>query len=165
MNRITKTGIVFAAALASGLVVAGPFGGGRGEGDCSMGPHFAMHRGFTDNSGRMLERMSACLDLSEDQRQSVSAIFEEVGPRRQALRDAMQENRRALRELAMNADADPAAVRELADNAGATLSEQIVLRNEVKTRIYALLDEQQREQWRSRQASRFERMDKLHRPF
>jgi len=136
-----KVNRYFAALLAaSSVALALPAEAHRGGG----------HDGHGVGGMRMLRQ----LDLSAEQREQASKIFEEQRPAIRERANAEREAHRALRQAVRDPNADGARIRELADAAGRAHADAIVLRAETTRRVVALLTPEQRAQLEERRERR-----------
>ena len=114
----------------------------------------AMHEMHGGAGGmRMLRR----LDLTQEQRDQASKIFQEQAPALRERANAAREAHQGLRKATLDPNADAGRIRELADAAGRAHAEAAVLRAETMRRVVALLTPEQRtklEQARERQGHR-----------
>ncbi|MEJ2407164.1 MAG: Spy/CpxP family protein refolding chaperone, partial [Candidatus Thiodiazotropha sp.] len=93
------------------------------------------------------------LDLTDEQRDKVKALFKE---QRDAMRDnmdAMQDNRDELRD-AMQKGAGEKAIRGLAEKQGDLVTEMIVNRVQVQEKLNAILTKEQRDELQKMQKER-----------
>ena len=148
MKKSFKT--LLAAALVAvtlglaGQVAAMPYGGGPGgcmRGNQQMGPG---GRGFN------LERMSNRLNLTEEQRNQVQAIVDGNSEQMTDLRTRMQQNRETMRQLVQQTPFAEEKVRKLADEQGDLKADMIVLRAQQRSKINAILTDEQRAQMQNR---------------
>jgi len=147
MKKLTKS-IVVSALIAGALGLASmtsamPFGedSGCGRSDQRMGwGHKRGNRGFN------LDRMAKKLDLTDDQQSQIEAITADAKSQMNDLRQEMQANRKALRELTQQSLLDEAEVRNVADTQGDLKADMIVLRAQRHAKIAAILTEDQRAQ-------------------
>lgn len=141
------------AAVSVPVVYAG-YGDGEGcrEGKMSMrhhemgkkGPHGEMDR--EAGPERFYERMADRLDLSDEQKQSISAAMETSRDEMTALREKLDENRGAMRELTP-ADEDFISKSEALVSEKADLQKEIALiKVSERKAVYDVLNEEQREQ-------------------
>lgn len=95
------------------------------------------------DKGMRMERLAQKLGLTDTQKDKVSVIFETSRDEHQALRDSMQNNRKALHQ-AMGSD-NAASVRSLAEQKGDLVTEMTVLRANKRSQIMAVLTPEQQE--------------------
>jgi len=162
MNRKAMMLILTAAALTSGVVLAGPFGGdGYGRGPCGAGYAGGRHEGdFAARQERMVERLTARLDLNEEQIASIRDIVSQAHPQMRELHANLRENRRALREAGRGGGAEEEDVQRLADQRRDYRVELAALRTQTRSAINEVLTPGQRqvmETWREQRPGRFSR--------
>ena len=137
MKRKTLVIGTMMTLLAAGTVAqAGPgFGPGGGPGKhCNGdGPHVEQR----------LERMSAHLDLTEEQRAQVQAIMNERLEKAAPLREQMMEIRGEMRQATAGGNFDEAQVREIAARKAKIQEEMTVAHAEARSRIQAVLTPEQ----------------------
>ncbi len=145
MKRATI--LILTLALALGASTALAHGHGHGHGHhkgCrntkAMGPRTAM-----DGPGGPIMRMLARLDLSDAQRDRIRTIMEQARPRFQEQREALMNVRQQLRDL-NPASFDEAAVRRIAAGLATPMQEIAVLRQQVRSQVWAVLTPEQRGQ-------------------
>lgn len=132
---------VFIAAIAlvgsfgfSAMAISDDFGPGWGR--CyEDGPEPGM-RGFG--------RLTAVLDLTDEQEEQIEAIMEAERPAMLALRKQMRDGRSELGAIT-GSSFDEAAVREAAARIAKIKTEMIVARTRVKSKIFAVLTPEQQE--------------------
>lgn len=110
------------------------------------GPH---HGGDPE---RMLQKMSAHLELTQEQQDRVSQLLEQAREAGAADRERMQELQRALRDQASNFE--PATARALTDELGQIKARSSYRRTETRAAIHELLDDEQREKLEQMKAKR-----------
>jgi len=140
-------------AVGAGLAYALPPGGAQ---SCPRDGHamsFRGHGGFGD-SDRMVERLSATLNLSKQQRDAMYAILDKARPQTRALRDQLVETHKQLRALKQQGAPKESEVRKLADAQGKAIADMIVLRTKVQTEIRGVLTDAQRQQLDQRREQR-----------
>lgn len=133
--------------LAFALVVALPvvavaFGG--------HGPHMGK------DVGKHVQRMADDLDLSDAQRASVEQIMTDARAQSEPLREQMRSAREAMRGIVHADTFDEAAVRALAGQNAATMTELAVIRAKSRHAVHAVLTPEQREKMHSMRAARHE---------
>jgi len=104
-------------------------------------------KGWASNSLFRLERQLEKLALSKAQRDPVYAVLDESRPVLRKLRQEMADNRRALKQLKLAAEDYLPQLNELAAKQAELKKNFIVKTGEVKSKVFALLDEQQQEQF------------------
>jgi protein CpxP len=131
--------------LTSITVVAAQGPGPGGKGPQARGDMFrqALHR----------------LDLSEDQKASIKALFESNRETMQADRENLRAAREALRTQMQSESFDETAIRTLAGQVGAAEVEMAVARASLHNQVRLLLTDEQRGQLKEMQAQRMERME------
>jgi Spy/CpxP family protein refolding chaperone len=113
-----------------------------------------------------LERMAEELNLTDEQKEQLKHVYRQSRSRLQKLRDAMQDNREALRKLDPEDAHYHQQVARLARKQGALVEKMIKARSHVRAEIYAILTPEQREKARNlRKHHRHERPGRLHPPF
>ena len=85
------------------------------------------------------------LDLSEEQRQQVKAISDELKPQLKEKKAELKDVSKQIRKLAMSDNYDEGQVNDLADRKGDIVAELTKLKAAKKARIYALLTPEQKE--------------------
>ena len=149
MKSIPMILAVAALLVLTSITVAaaqGPGPGGKGRDD---------RGGQGDQLRRALDR----LDLSEDQKTSIKALFESNRDSMQAEREALRTAREALRVQMQSDTFDEAAIRNLAGRVGAVEVELAVARASFHNQVLQLLTGEQRGQLKEMQARRMERME------
>ena len=111
------------------------------------------------SQGDQLRRALSRLDLSEDQKASIKALFESNKDSMQAERETLRAARQALRAQMQSESFDEAAIRNLAGQAGAAEVEMAVARASLHNQVRQLLTDEQRGQLKEMQARRMERME------
>jgi Spy/CpxP family protein refolding chaperone len=131
MNKAMKTISVLGVAMALSLGMAATataFPGGHGG---------IMHHRF--------ERMADKLDLSDEQWQQFKQIHRKARPQMLELKDAMQDNREALRKLKPESSQFDKQVAKLARQQGELVTQRVIQHNQVRARVFAILTSEQRE--------------------
>ena len=143
MRKLTQT-LLISSILTVSAVAAGTAFAGHGKGGaCFHGKHMGMgHGGF--DSERRLERMTQKLDLSAEQQDQIKAIFDANQAERQALRENMQQNREALRNLMTTDSPNEADIRALAETQGQFKANMIVMKAKTRQAIAAVLTDEQK---------------------
>lgn len=147
MKTITKISLI-GALLATSSALAGPqadTGTGKALQECRHGAHSRMGNGM-DGGERFLNRMTDRLKLTPDQRSSVEAVLQKSKSQMVNLKEKMQTNRKALRELKRNGNSDSSQVQILAQERGNLVAESIIQRSKVRNEIRLVLTDTQREQ-------------------
>lgn len=91
------------------------------------------------------ERMADKLDLNDEQRQQLKQIHRKARPQKLELKDAMQDNREALRKLDPESSQFDTQVAELARQQGELVTQKIIQHNQVRASVFAILTAEQRE--------------------
>jgi protein CpxP len=141
-NRNVFLGSVLAASilgLAANSNALAASDGGQGAGHRAGYEHHGWHR--EGGMSRMFER----LDLSQQQREQINQIMEEGKQPRQEKKQALWQNRKALRDQAMADTYDAQRVQELADQQAKLNAELTVMRTETFHRIYSVLTPDQKQ--------------------
>jgi periplasmic protein CpxP/Spy len=98
------------------------------------------------NSAPLIDRLAKALDLSDVQKEKISAILKAEREKIAPLRQQMAENREQLRQAALAVPFDESAVRAIAAKAAPLVTELMVSGARVKNGINALLTPEQRTQ-------------------
>ena len=158
-TRIKLLGIALTSALALALASTAVAqhegrhrGGERGPQGEGMGP---MSHGGPMSQLRMLRE----LDLSDDQRQQVRALLEEVEAT--GVPERLREARESLHD-AIESGADEASLRQLASQLGAVEGDAAVERARVQGRIQEILTAEQKKELEQLKEQAKERME-MHR--
>ncbi len=91
------------------------------------------------------ERMADRLDMNDEQRQQLKQIHRQARPQMLELKDAMQDNREALRKLDPQSPQFDTQVAELAKQQGELVTQKIIQRNQLRAKVFAILTPEQRE--------------------
>jgi Spy/CpxP family protein refolding chaperone len=151
MKSITKI-VLISGLLASSMAMAGssPDNDSRkASRDCHHGAHSGMKGGGMDRAEKgekFLNRMTDRLQLTTEQRSSVQALLQKSQPKRISLKEKMQVNRKALKELARSGKSDSSQIAALAQERGQLVADMIVQRSKVRGEIQQILTDAQREQ-------------------
>jgi Spy/CpxP family protein refolding chaperone len=148
MKSITKIALI-SGLLASSMAVAGtnPDNDSRKAAHhCHHGAHSSMKGGDVYGGEKFLDRMTDRLKLTTEQRSSVQAVLQNSQPQRVNLKDKMQANRKALKELARSGKSDSSQIETLARERGQLVADMIVQRSKVRGEIREILTDAQREQ-------------------
>lgn len=116
------------------------------EGQHGVGRHHGFKDGFGHRFERMIERMADRLDLSDQQRTEVFAVLDETRPARRDLRAALADHRQAFQELDPTADNYQTQLQGMADEIGQLASQTVMLMGQTRSKISALLTDEQRAQ-------------------
>ncbi|MBD3868778.1 MAG: Spy/CpxP family protein refolding chaperone [Acidobacteria bacterium] len=115
--------------------------------------------GKRGGQGDELRKALGRLDLSEDQKSSIKALFESNKESMQADRETLRTAREALRLQMQSETFNEGAIRNLAGQVGAAEVEMAVARASLHNQIRELLTDEQRGQLKEMQAQRMERME------
>ena len=134
--------------LASITITAAQGPGHGGKGHHSRGER-----------GDMLQQALQRLDLTDEQKASVKALFESHRDAMQAERDTLREARQALRQETQSETFNEAAIRELSVQVHATETDMAVARASLHNQVLQLLTEEQRAELKEMRAERQDRRD------
>jgi protein CpxP len=149
MNR--KRIVIGLAAL---LLVVGI--GAVGQGLAAKGGHW--HRG--DFLNRRIAHLTRDLDLTDAQQQQVKSLVEGQRPALKGLMQQLAAQRQQMLTATQNGQFDQAQVQAIASQQGQTLASLIVARQELQSKIYALLTPDQQAKFNRMQQHRLDRMQK-----
>jgi Spy/CpxP family protein refolding chaperone len=154
-NRKKLLGVAFAGAIALASVAVAqhegrPRGGGRGPRGEGMGPM---------GHGGPLGQLRG-LDLTEDQRQQIRALFEEVDA--SGVPDRLRQARESLHD-AIESGADESTLRQQASQLGEVEGDAAVEWARARARIQELLTAEQKEELEQLKKEAEERMEMLRR--
>ncbi len=149
MNR--KRIVVGLAAL---LVLVGI--AAVGQSLAGKGGHW--HRG--DFLNRRIAHLTRALNLTDAQQQQVKSLVDAQRPALKGLMQQMASQRAQMLAATQNGQFDAAKVQTLANQQGQALANLIVARQELQSRIYALLTPEQRTKFDQMQQRRLEHMQK-----
>ncbi len=149
MNR--KRIVVGLAAL---LVLVGI--AAVGQSLAGKGGHW--HRG--DFLNRRIAHLTRALNLTDAQQQQVKSLVDGQRPALKGLMQQMASQRAQMLAATQNGQFDAAKVQTLANQQGQALANLIVARQELQSRIYALLTPEQRTKFDQMQQRRLEHMQK-----
>lgn len=173
MRRTTWLSLAATAAMGAGAVFAapGPAPGGPGAHDMGGpgmgGPGMGSQgMGMMDGPGmmmggpnpRMLERMTADLQLSPDQQQKIRGVFDAARPGMEQARANARANAEKLRAAQPGSAGYDAVVAEVARNAGELASRAVTSGAQVRAQVWAVLTPDQRQKLETLQAQRQARM-------
>ncbi len=130
MNKATKVISVLGLATALSLGLAAT----ATASSCGHGGHHQRFSHMIDN-----------LDLNDQQQQQFKQIHRQVRPQMLELKDAMQDNREALRKLDPTSDQFDKQVAELARQQGELVTQKIIRHNEVRASVFTILTPEQRQ--------------------
>ena len=153
----TTTTVIISAVLAGSLAAAIPaFARGTGpQGDC--GHDRGGMTGMRGDPEARIEHMTRRLNLDDKQRDAVRAIVDKHRAEMRTLHDKMTDNRKQLRALTAQGNADEAKVRALADAQGKNMADMIMLHTRVQSEIDKVLTPAQREQLQKQHRGGFHR--------
>jgi Spy/CpxP family protein refolding chaperone len=143
MKTITKIALI-GGLLASSIAFAATDPAAdatKASRDCHYGKHSKM-----GDEGKYLDRMTEQLKLTPDQRTSVQAVLQKSKPQMTNIREKMQTNRKALREVKREGKSDGNQVQALARERGDLVADMIIQRSKVRSEIQQILTDTQREQ-------------------
>ncbi len=133
-----------AALFLAGAALAGPHGGGH-------------HRG--PDPTRMLEHMTAELDLSAGQREEIRGMLESRREETRALHRQLRDNHRELRNLEPSDPNYQTLASTLAQRRGELTSRMTLLRSQTHADIMKVLDEEQQAKLTEMRSERMARME------
>lgn len=146
--KIIKKISLIGCLLASSIALAGTqadTGSKKASQECRHGSHSRMGQG-ADGGERFLNRMTDRLKLTTEQRSSVEAVLQKSKSQMANLKEKMQTNRKALRELKQNGGGDGSQVQVLAQERGNLVAASIIQRSKIRNEIQLVLTDTQREQ-------------------
>jgi Spy/CpxP family protein refolding chaperone len=133
-GRFIVLTLTFAAAGIAQAQDDGDWQGQRGRG---------MHHGPMGDPTRMLQMMSRHLDLDETQSQQVSNILGAAKPEIDALRDALHENREAMRVLSTNDPDYSSKLQNLSASNAEIAAQMTLLHGRIRAEMHAVLTTEQ----------------------
>jgi len=150
MKTITMVTMI-SGLLASSLASADPHtdsylkDGGKG---CHHGARSGKMEGMKgmEGKGQYWEKMADDLKLTTEQRALVKVTVEKAKPRIADLRERMQTNRKALRELRQAGIGDGSRLQALARERGNLVADLTIQRLQMRDDIRQILTDTQREQ-------------------
>jgi Spy/CpxP family protein refolding chaperone len=148
MKSFTKV-VLISGLLSSSMAMAGTSpdnSSGKASHHCHHGKHSGMKGEGMDRGEKFMNRMADRLQLTTEQRSSVQAVLQKSQPQRANLKEKMQANRKALKELARGGNSDSSQIAELAQERGQLVADMIVQRSKVRGEIREILTDAQREQ-------------------
>jgi Spy/CpxP family protein refolding chaperone len=146
MKTITKIALI-GGLLASNVILAGPNPDTDSKkAACSHGAHSKMKGQGMEGKGNFLERMTDRLKLTPEQRGSIEAALQQSKPQITGIKEKMQANRKALRELGREGKSDADHVQTLAQERGYLVTELVIQRTKIRDEIRQVLTDPQREQ-------------------
>ncbi|MEO8991941.1 MAG: Spy/CpxP family protein refolding chaperone [Nitrosospira sp.] len=143
MKTITKIALI-GGLLATGIAFAATnpaMDTTKASEDCHHGKHSKMW-----DEGKYLDRMTERLKLTPDQRTSVQSVLQKSKPQMTILREKMQANRKALREVKQSGKGDANQVQTLAHERGELIAEKIIQRSKIRGDIQQILTDTQMNQ-------------------
>ncbi len=140
MKRATILVLTLVLALGAGTVLAHGHGHHQGMKKGMSGCH-----GYDGGPGGPMMGALRRLDLTDAQQQKVQSIMETMRPKLEQQREAMQAVRKQLADLDPTTF-DEAAVRKIAAGLAAPMQEMAVLHQQIRSKIYAILTPEQRQQ-------------------
>ena len=132
--------------LVSALALASPAVAGHGA-DRQEGHHGARSMAGGDLSATMIHRLVRAihnLDLTEQQKEGIHAIFQESREDLKANRQAAAERRKQLHGILTAETLDEEALANVARQEGDLLTERIMIAGSVASKVFAQLDQAQR---------------------
>ncbi|MEO6823490.1 MAG: Spy/CpxP family protein refolding chaperone [Nitrosospira sp.] len=156
MKTITKIALIGGLLVSSiAFAAADPATDAqKASKDCHHGKHSRMW-----DEGEYLDRMTEQLKLTPDQRTSVQAVLQKSKPQMTNIREKMQTNRKALREIKRDGKGDANQVQALAHERGDLVADMIIQRSKIRNDIRQILTDAQREQMKQMHEKR-EHQDK-----
>lgn len=144
MKTITKIALI-GGLLASSLALAGPDPDtGSKKSPCHHDAHSKMKG--AEGKANFLDKMTDRLKLTPEQRGSVEAVLQKSKPQITSIRERMQANRKALRELGRDGRSDGNQVKTLAQERGYLVTDLTIRRTKVRDEIREILTDTQRDQ-------------------
>jgi Spy/CpxP family protein refolding chaperone len=144
MKTITMVTVI-SGLLASSLALADPHTDSYLK-DEGKGCHHGARSGKIEGKGQYWEKMADDLKLTTEQRALVKVAVEKAKPRFADLRERMQANRKALRELRQAGIGDESQLRALARERGNLVADLTIQRSHTRDDIRQILTDTQREQ-------------------
>lgn len=102
------------------------------------------HGGPPPDAAARVEHMAKFLDLTDDQKTQVKAIFDDEDAKTAAYRAQLDATAKAIHDATANGAFDEAKVRELAASQANAMTEVIVEHERSRARVYAVLTDEQR---------------------
>lgn len=163
MKTTSRHKLILPMVIAASLL-ASPLAWSGEHKDCDKGRHHDQH----DRKEMMKERfdhMAERLNLTNDQRDEMRAIFKKGHEARKAQFDKKRENRPKMFSGDPTSSDFQSKVQAAADKAAESARERVQARAEGYTAIYKVLNADQRETWAEMQAEReAKRGDRDHGP-
>lgn len=116
------------------------------------------HQG--DFLNRRIAHLTRALDLTDAQQQQVKSLVEGQRPALKGLMQQLASQRQQMLTATQNGQFDQAQVLAIANQQGQTLANLIVVRQELQSKIYALLTPDQQAKFNQMQQRRLEHMQK-----
>ncbi len=113
-----------------------------------------------DFLNRRIAHLTRALDLTDAQQQQVKSLVDAQRPALKGLMQQMASQRAQMLAATQNGQFDPAKVQAIASQQGQTLANLIVARQELQSKIYALLTPDQQAKFNQMQQRRLEHMQK-----
>ena len=139
-----------------------PSQGAAPQGDSKQGEESGKgwhHKGCHHGMHRFLEK----LNLTDAQKEQVRSIMTEEHAKMKPLREKLKEGHKEMRAATKDGAFDEAQVRSIASKQANTITEMIVIKERIKTRIYKILTPEQRAQaqklreaWKEKHKERME---------
>lgn len=146
MKTITRIALI-GGLFASSIVLAGPNPDTDSKkAPCNHGAHSKTKGQGMDGKGNFLDRMTDRLKLTTEQRGSVEAALQKSKPQMTSIKEKIQTNRKALRELKRDGKSDGDEVQALAQERGNLVADLIIQRSKARNEIQQVLTDAQREQ-------------------
>ncbi len=110
--------------------------------DSQQGEHHGKewHKGCHRGMHRFLEK----LNLTDAQKEQVRSIMTEERAKMKPLKDKLKEGHKEMQAATKDGAFDEAQVRSIASKQASTITEMMVIRQRIKTRIYKILTPEQR---------------------
>jgi Spy/CpxP family protein refolding chaperone len=156
MKTITKIALI-GGLLASSIVLAAPSpdtDSKKASQGCHHGTHSRIMGQGVDGKWNFLDRMADPLKLTTEQRSSIEAVLQKSKSQMANLKERMQTNRKALREVRREGKTDSNQVQALAQERGDLVADLIIQRNKVRNEIQQVLTDTQREQMKQMREKR-----------
>ena len=144
MKTITTVTLI-GGLLASSLALADPHTDSYLK-DGGKGCHHGARSGKMEGKGQYWEKMADDLKLTTEQRALAKVTVEKAKPRIADLRERMQTNRKALRELRQAGIGDESQLRALARERGNLVADLTIQRSQTRDDIRQILTDTQRGQ-------------------
>lgn len=142
-----KKRIVIAASIVT-LVVAGCIYAAAGTHNAMGSSAFDGQQGpgerVGERHGRILEHIAAELKLTDAQKEQIKGIIWAERPTVQPLVQNLMQDVQSMRKITADGQFDEAQVRALAAQQGQTITELIVEKERVQSKIFAVLTPEQR---------------------